>query len=344
MKKLLLGAVLATLSLSSYAVTVTVNNTSCTGAYATGTICDQLDAEIKKMVDDDLPDASIGDYGTGLANANGFAQKGLGSDYSDKFTYFMVRGGVGAAVDGDLSKPESADGFGFGAAVTAGINLDLLPIDKIGPVDLSKMDLFVSMMSYNVDSEDKDFTAKGDFSHFSVMARYQIMEGKDIFPGHMLEWGGVFLHTGLQRSSFKADLTSSFKDQTVTVSGQDATFGNTNATFNLETTTTTIPIEVSTYLRTIWALTFSGGAGFDLVSGTTDVSLSASGSVIGSTGGNFQTDITASESDSGKADATNFRAFGGVQFNLPFFRIYAHVNKGIGNNLVGANVGAKILW
>ncbi|MBD66568.1 MAG: hypothetical protein CME62_15255 [Halobacteriovoraceae bacterium] len=335
----------------AYSVTITVADPTCTGSYnnvnpeTNNTFCEDLQNEIRKTAEADLPDVSIGEYGTGVSNANGFAQKGLGSDYSDKFTFFMVRGGAGAAVEGDLEDPESASGFGFGAAVTAGLNLDLLPIDKVGPIELDKMDLFVSFMSYNVDQEDDEFTAEGDLSSFSVMARYQIMDGIDVFPGYMLEWGGVFLHTGIQRSTFKADLSSVFDDQVVDVEGQSATFKNALATFDIETTTTTIPIEVSTYLRTIWALTFYTGAGFDLVSGSTDVSLNADGDVEGGSGGNtFDTTISANESDSGEADATNFRAFGGIQLNIPFVRVYAHINKGLGNDLIGANAGVKILW
>lgn len=347
MKKLLMVAALATMSLSSYAVNVSVTEQTCFGGSpnaAERAICDALTSELQAAVDADLPSVSLGKYGTGLANSNGFAQKGLTSDYSDKFTYFMVRGGVGAAVQGDIDKPESAEGFGFGAAATVGINLDLLPIDKIGFIEFDKMDLFVSFMNYDVDQDDDDFSAKGEFSHLGIMARYQVIEGKDIFPGYMLEWGGVFLHTGLQRSSFKADLTSRFDDQTVTTdNGDQATFGNTSATFALDTTTTTIPVEVSTYLRTIWALTFSAGAGFDYVAGSTDVDLSASGTASGASN-QYSATVSASDNASEDADVTNFRAFGGVQLNLPFFRVYLNYNKGLGNDLVGANAGVKILW
>jgi hypothetical protein len=45
------------------------------------------------------------------------------------------------------------------------------------------------------------------------MARYQIMEGNDIFPGYMLEWGGVHVHTGIQRNSMGIELTQDLKDE-----------------------------------------------------------------------------------------------------------------------------------
>lgn len=332
-------------SLTAQAIDITVNNVQCTGAYASGTICDQLDAEINNLVEEDLPDVSIGEYGTGISNANGFAYRGLGSDYSDSFDIAAVRLGGGLAVEGDLSDAESASGVGVGAALSVGVNMGILPIDKIGPVEMDKLDVFFSFMSQNLDQDIEDSTVEGDLSYLGIMARYHIMEGYDILPGNMLSWGGVYVHTGIQRSSWSVDLTQAFDDETVEVSGQDATFGNSSARFGIESSTLSIPIEVSTHLRTVWAFTFFGGAGLDLVlDGSTDVELEASGSVTGTTGGNYQTDISASEDDSGEADATNLRAFGGVQFNIPFARLTTQFNKGLGNDLNGFNIALKILY
>lgn len=343
MKKLMMGALLV-LSSSSYAVNLTVTPT-CGGGLPTN-VCDQLTTEIQSALDADLPSVSLGKYGTGISNATGFAYKGLGSDYSDAFDFFMVRGGGGVALDGDLDKPEQAAGVGIGAAATIGINLDLLPIDKIGPVDLSKMDMFVSFMSYAPDQDMDDTSFKGDISAFSIMARYKIIDGKDFVPGNLLSWGGVFLHTGFQRSSVEANVIQTIKPETIDIgSGQTATVNNTSATFDFKTSNTSIPVEVSTFFRAGWVFTFFTGFGFDIVSGSTDVSLSAAGTASGNgaaTG--YSATIAADESASGDADATNFRALGGLQFNLPFFRIYTHINKGLGNDLLGFNVGAKILW
>jgi hypothetical protein len=343
MKKLMMSALLG-VSLSASAVTVEVNNVVC-GPVAAGALCDGLTAELKSAVNQDLPEVSIGEYGTGLANANNFAYKGITSDYSDAFDYFMVRGAGGLAVDGDLDKPESASGVGVGASVTVGINLDVLPVDKIGPIDLSKMDLFVSFMGYDLDQEIEESKLEGEISNFSVMARYQIIEGKDFIPGYLLQWGGVFLHTGFQKSSSEISFTQSFEDQTVESGSNTASFGDTTAKFSIETSTMAIPVEVSTFIRAAYVFTLYGGAGFDLVSGSTDVGLAAKGTASGTgiaTG--YSADIVASESDSGDADATNMRAFAGLQFNVPLFRLYAQMNTGLGNDLVGFNLGAKILF
>lgn len=335
-----MGAALC-LSTSAFAVSLNVNTTSC-GTLPTN-LCNELEGAINSLFNEDLPEVSLGEYGTGIANAQGFTYKGLGSDYSDVFDYFVVRGGAGASLEGDS---DNVNGFGAGAAATIGLNLDILPVEKVGPIELDKMDLFVSFMSYSPEFDQEDISVKGDISHFSIMARYQLIEGKDWVPGNMLKWGGLFLHTGFQRSSIEADATQSFSDEVVEIGGgQTATMTNTTANFTFETSNTSIPVEVSTYIRTAWALTFFGGAGFDFVTGSTDISLNASGNAVGdgSTGG-YTATISADEDASGDADATNFRAFIGGQLNLPFVRLYTHFNKGLGNDLVGASAGLKILW
>ncbi len=342
MKKLLVGTLCALIG-NTYAVTVTVTQTGCNSGFEA--VCTELTSEINKTVNEDLPEVSIGSYGTGIANSTAFAYKGLTSDYSDNYDLFMVRVGGGAAVQGDLNNMESADGVGIGASATIGVNLDVLPIDKIGFIDLSKMDLMVSFMGYEYEEKVEDADTSLEISNFAIMARYQIIDDISIVPGSLLTWGGVHLHTGFQRSSMKGSFKQTFDNETITVSGQTATLSNTYAKFDLDSTVTTIPVEVSTYLRAGYVFTFFAGSGFDLVTGSTDVSLTSSGTASGSGSvDQYSANIVASESDSGDADPTNFRAFGGFQFNLPLFRFTVQANKGLGNDLFGASVGAKFLW
>lgn len=333
----------------AYSITVNVNITNCgvlTGSQNDpSTQCGQMKSEIENTVNSDLPDVSINKYADGVANANSFAIKGQGSDYAENFSYFVIKPSFGLAYQGDMSDPETAEGVGLGAAMTVGLNLDLLPIDKIGPVDFSKLDLFVSFMSYNVDQDQDQTSFEGDIGSFAVMARYRLIDSVDIVPGYMLEWGGLHIHTGLQRSSMDLNLTQSFDDESVTSNGQTVNFTDAAARFSLESATTSIPLEFSTYLRMAYVLTVYGGAGMDFVSGSSDIDLNTGGNLSG-TGVNssFAGTISAAEGADGKPEATNFRAFAGVQFNIPFVRVYAQVNKALGSDLIGANAGLKLTW
>ena len=351
MKKLLLTSLaIGAISLNASAIEVDADHTApggnCTIVGGTAA-CNILDAEIEDEINSDLPDISIDKYGSGMANSNSFAQKGLGSDYSDKVEFALIKLAIGSAVQGDtdelLDNPGAAEGIGAGAAATFGLNLDILPVEKIGFIDFSKMDLFVSVGAYDADEKNDERASNLEIRSFSVMARYQLVEGVDIIPGYLLEWGGIHLHTGFHRSSTKGSYTQFFEDQSVTSGGVTATIKDTQAKVELDTATTTIPIELSTYLRTIWALTFYGGAGFDFVSGNGDVEITADG-VAENSDASYRTIITADDSGSGDADPTNMRAFAGFQVNIPFVRFYTQVNKGLGNDLVGVNAGLKVLW
>ena len=346
MKKLFLGILVGTLSLSASAVTINVSG-SCAGGNTT--FCNTLEAELENELNADTPDVGIDKYAGGIANATGFAMKGQNSDYAENFNWFVLKPSFGLAVDGEVDDPEGANGFGLGGALTVGINLDLLPVDKIGFIEFDKMDLFVSFMSYNVNNDVGDGgTAEGDLSSFSVMARYQIMEGADIVPGYMVEWGGLHIHTGIQRNSMGINLSQDLADETVDAGGgTTGTFSDGNVTFDMESSVTSIPLELSTYLRLAYVFTLYGGVGFDYnLSSDTDVDLDASGNFSGNDGAGttYTATISANEKGSGEGAATNFRNFVGIQFNVPFARLYLQMNQGMGSDLMGVNAGLKVTY
>jgi hypothetical protein len=334
--------------MAASAIDITVNTTSC-GTLTTGTggQCESLENQIRTEVNKDVPEVSIDKYAEGISDSTAFAMKGQGSDYADDFDIFTIKGSLGAAFKGDMDEPEQAEGIGLGAAVTVGVNLNVLPVDKIGGVELKDFDLFFSAMSYNTDQDMDDLTLKGDLNSLGMHVRWRFIDGVDIFPGNMLRWGGVQIHTGYQRSSMKIDMIQSLKDQTVdSGSGPTATFGDASVNFSIDSQTSSIPFEISTSIRALYVFTLYTGFGFDYnVSGSTDIDLDASGTVTGdgSTGG-YQASINANESGDGSISTTSMRAFLGLQFNVPVVRIYVHANKGLGDDQLGVNTGVKINW
>ena len=348
MKRLLLVLSLVLISYQSQAVTISVSSTCVDGGGGTA-FCDAMEAELENYLADGTPNVSIDKYADGISNSTGFAMKGQNSDYAENFDLFVFKPSFGLAVQGELDDPENADGFGIGGALTVGINLDLLPVDKIGPIEFKKMDLFVSFMSYNPDQEVGDnATAEGELSSFSVMARYQLMDEVDIVPGYMLQWEGVHLHTGIQRNTMGIKLSQDLADETVTEenTGATGTFSNGNVTFDMDSTVTSIPVEISTSIRALYAFTLYGGLGLDYnVSSETDVDLNASGNFAASNAGtNYSATINANESATGEGMATNYRGFVGLQFNVPFVRLYVQANQSFAEDLIGVNAGLKITY
>ena len=143
------------------------------------------------------------------------------------------------------------------------------------------------------------------------------------------------------------DLKKDFEDETINESGATGTFSESNVTFKMDSTVTSIPLEISTSLRALYIFTLYGGLGLDYnVSSETDVDIDASGNFSGSDGAGttYNASISADESASGEGMATNYRGFVGLQFNVPFVRIYVQANKSFAEELVGVNAGLKITY
>jgi hypothetical protein len=341
MKNLLLGLAFV-IPMTASALTITVNRTQCSGGGITPTICDGLDQEVRDELNKELPDISIDSYAEGVSNSTSFAAQGQGSDYSDQFDLFTVRTSVGLAVQGDFSDQDSApEGIGVATSATVGLNLDVLPVDKIGPINLDQFDSFFSISSQSVETDSDVTSIKVDVSSIGAHIRWRFIEPTSFAPFHLLEWGGVQIHTGIVKNSMEIDVTSDFEDQEVESGGQTATFGNSSANVNIESNATTIPIELSTNFRVGYVLTLYTGVGADIVSSDTDISINASGTVSNA---NYAASISADESGSGEGELLNSRFFLGAQVNIPIFRVYFHANKGLGNDLVGFNTGLKIAW
>lgn len=325
------------------ALEFTLNNVNCGSLNASD--CNALQDDIRNF--EDLPDVSIDKYADGVSDANAFALKGQSSDYADNFSFITVKPSFGIAIKGDpellSDDPESAEGIGLGAALSVGLNMSLLPVNKIGPIDFNKLDVFVSFMSYSLNQDTDGTEIDGEIGSFGVFARYRLIDSVDIVPGYLVEWGGLHLHTGIQRSSMNIDVNQNLDNETVTSGGLNAEFQNGFARFGLETENTSIPIEVSTFLRLGYVFTFYGGAGFDYTFGSSDITFNADGD-ISESGSGFSAEVAASEGADGGPEATAFRSFAGLQFNVPFARLYAQFNKGIGNDLNGVNLGAKFTW
>ena len=351
MKKLLLGMTL-TLALNlpqmsqAGIITLNFNQSGCESAIGgpgASAACSQIKTELDSAINQDLPDTKFDDYAGGISNAMGVAGAGT-TDYSDKFEYFVIKPsfGLGIAAD-DISSPETSGGAGFSGNLVFGLNMNLLPVDKIGPIEMKKLDVFVNIFSYDLDLDAGDGAFAGDIGSFGIHARYHLMEGSDFFLG---EWGGVFLHTGFQRTTMDLSFSTPIDiGADIDVSGETATVNNANVAFGMKSAITTIPIEASTYLRFLYVFTAFGGLGMDIITGSTDVNLDSSGDLVLTSQSNASLgDISLDENSSGDPNSFGLRAFAGLQFNLPFLRLYGQFQKPLGQDAVGTNFGMKILW
>src|SRR5690606_16144114 len=94
----------------------------------------------------------------------------------------------------------TASGVSIAPSLLLGLNLGVLPVGKIGSVEMKDVDLFISFMSYNNDKfiDQDSIVMGGDFTHFGMQLRYHWLKEKDLAPGYMLQWTGLQFHTGYQ--------------------------------------------------------------------------------------------------------------------------------------------------
>lgn len=347
-RKVLTGFICSAFSCASYAnlININFNSAACVGATSSAAICTQLENEITETLEDQTPDVPNADkYAEGTAKATAIASKGLTSDYADKFEIASLNiAPVSVGLRGDLSNPEAAEGVALQAGMTLGLNMGILPVEKLGPIEMKKLDLFATFVGIDREQDVDDLTFDAEVNYFGLMARYHLVEESDILPGYLVQWGGVYIHTGLYMSKMKMSVTQDLDDIKETVAPFEVELRNTTASFDIDSNVTSIPIEISTSIRLLYVLTFYTGAGVDFNSGDAEIDVAAQGDGYIVSPETDVLDISANLSGDGDVQSLTYRAFAGVQFNIPFVRVYVHAQKEFATNSLAATLGAKILY
>ena len=300
----------------------------------------------------DLPNADVSTYLDGMSNANVVASKGIGVDYASEIDLFVVGAGAGVGADlgdGSISDidAEKVRGFGLATALMAGVNLSMFKLPQVGFIDFNKMKLFVNYMSMSQKfADDKmDF----DSTTLGFHLQYNLVEGIDVVPGYMLRWTGVDITAGYEMNSMELKYThTENKTGSYTDSGVTTNYNlSGNAVIAVDSSTHSIPVEVSTGVRLLYLLSLYGGLGADFNFGesTATVTDSITGTATPSVGGVTATlDPSINVGQKGEPKSMMGRAFIGTMFNFWLVKINIHVNKGLGNDTFGANVGMRVAW
>ncbi|MCO4795400.1 MAG: hypothetical protein KC493_16895 [Bacteriovoracaceae bacterium] len=320
---------------------------SCTGGCSNAAIT-SLISSMEAQVNADLPDADQATYLKGMANASVMSTKGAGTDYANDIDVFIVGGGFNAGVDignqsfgdllgGDIDGNQVA-GVGLAPSVLIGFGMGVLPI-KWKIVKRSK--IFVNFFSYDAGDPGDDLEA--EISNFGFHIRTKIITPRNFVPLGILKWGGIDTHIGFDHSSLTLKYTENFTE-TSTDGSNSMTYTGT-AVAGAEVSTNSIPIEVSTSIQMGYVFTLYGGMGIDFNFGSAKSIASVDSNVVitpvaGSATGTATMDLGQEDSPS----AMTVRTFGGIQFNIPLVKIYAHVDKALGKGLYGLHAGLKVTF
>ena len=354
MKNLLVLALMLT-SFASYAQLLKVDLT-CTGNYTS--YCTQLESQLQDEINgQDVPDAPIGDFADQMANAVAISTAGTGSDYANLFDIFVIGFhplAIGADIDMDNIDNADSAGVALSPSMVLGLNLDLLPFDRL---EMKNLDLFLSYFSQKNDKmiDEEGTTVGGEISNFAAHLRYRWVAEKSMAAG-LFKWNGVQLHTGYRFAKNKLSMAydlgnidpiSSDPDGAGPATTVNLGVSNAITTASIESSSHTIPVEISTSARVLYLFTFFVGGGFDYnISSKSEIDVNASGTITSDqTGGDSVSGtILANQGADGEGAATNFRSFFGLQANLLNLKLSATVNKSMSNDTLAANVGVKFAW
>jgi hypothetical protein len=347
MKKLLLACALLVPTLS-HAQIFSVTRTSNEGVL--NAAIDEALLSVQADVNADLPSARPDRLMEGMADSQAAASKGLATDYISHFDTFMVGAGIGLGADLEEDKELDSDlsGAGVVGGLQLGVNMSLFADKTFLGLDPKKTTLMLNFFKYDLERDFDENSLRADLLSFGFMGSYRWIEQSGT---RLFGWDGVRIHTGYQYS--RNDLTiNSVINETVneTVSGSTVT-GTLTASpeATIETSSHSIPVEISSGVNFLWVLSFYGGLGTDFNMGDTKGkgNLNADTTNLSYTGGgdgSVAVETTADIDEQGKVRPLFLRGFAGFQVNLPYVRLYAHGNKVFGTEVYSLATGLRLAF
>ena len=320
-----------------------------------------------------LQNIGLSDFLGANAAALSLANKDNTVDYASDFSLFTFTYRGELAVAGDILDNASsfqpsisngklpADGLALVTNFTLGINLKALHLPQWGPVDPSRLNLYLSYNGPNIDGQLGDSASLSFFS-LGAHGQYRLLEGQAFLPSGLLRWGGVLLGTGLnyasQTLSWQGTLTpqqSTIDFQVNSIPLELNTTWSGKAQLTLKAKSFAIPFEVATSIQMLHLLTLYGGAGLDLNFGSASLKADSSfpvkatlsstnPSAANVTAPNIpSTTVNVDFNSSQGPGFVSARAFGGVQLNLFAVAVYGHLSVAT-HNLMGLQAGFRIFW
>jgi hypothetical protein len=289
----------------------------------------------------------------GMANSSVMAGKGIGSDYASRMKVFMIGAGVGLGAD--LEKDKTTDsnlsGVGVQGGIIIGTNLGWMDTQKILGLQTDRLNLYANYLGYNLDRKMGDAgndQIEAKLKSFGLHASYDLVRSKG---SSLLRWGGIKVHTGYEYNSTELTFKTTLKENVSATLGGGVSASGTltgNPAASIDVSTQSIPLEISTNIQLLYLLSLYTGIGADFNFGDAKSkgALNAGDSPVLINGANTGTTVTADANiqGKGKVNPVLTRAFAGVQFNLPYINIFVQADKALGNDLVGATAGVRIVY
>lgn len=290
----------------------------------------QLQSDLQAVADDRLNVAEQEDFLRQMVQATALSSRGMGVDYASGVQKFVVGGSFGSALHGQGAGfgPGSgllpSGGFAFQGAVMGGLNLGALALPESA---LRRFVIYGHGMASAGGNEPFSSRAVNGGAHLQVQA----LRVRD---AGVAGWGGIALTTGYQYTAYTIGL-----DDTVPLTAGDTTW-EAQGSYDIQARSHSIPLEVSTHMRT-GPVTVFGGGGIDFITGGTGTSsVDLYGDLENDAGqsvGEALLTFDTSADDGGVVP----RVFGGLQVNIALVKLYGQLNVALPEGF-GGHFGVRL--
>ncbi len=294
---------------------------------------EQVEENFGAGLDEDLHLIDQLDYLEDMAIAAALSSHGMGVDYASNPQHFVLGGSMGSAVSGAGARFGRGDeflpqgGFAFQVSAMGGLNLGALaPDDSV----LRRFVIYGNGMALDTQGERFDGRLQNYGGHLQV----QLVAPR---IGTAVEWGGLALTGGFEFSHYRMVLSQSLP------LSQGALTWKATGGYEIESTSMTVPVELSTNVRLAF-LTLYVGVGQDFLNSTSVQSnIELTGPITTTVGGN---EVTVANLKVAHADGVTSlqplpRGFAGVQMNLMMLKVYGHLNATVDGGF-GGHVGLRL--
>ena len=352
---LLLAALLSPVSALAN-VTITVSGGASDFASQLGLDLSELQAQLESQVAEAFNVAQPKEYLRALADAQAFSNSGLGVDYASNPTLFSAGLAAKFAVAtgdeglGEYYEDRPVAGVAPNISLMAGLNLGLIGIDWLT--------LYANYFRQGQKIEQLD----GYLQNFGFHAQVKFFRPEGDAAEYVFQWGGLDLTLGYEWSRLKTELSETL-DTTTPLAGDtvdpttgepieaDAVFSGIG-TFNITTTASNIPFELTTNFRLLYFATLFFGLGYDVYLGDGEMEIDLTGDLTATNPlDDSEVDLgTASVvvTDTGEPSSGVFRLILGLQANISIVKVFVQANiapTGTNNaSAVAAGAGVRVAW
>jgi hypothetical protein len=319
-------------------VTVTpdpTNTNFATLASNLGLSSDELTHQLMSQVNNLFQTSDVGAFLRDFQNAQSFSAKGLGVDYASEATLAEV--GATLSFASNIQKAYKPSGsYSDPPLAGGGANFSLMGGLGLGLIGLDPLMIFGNWFKGSASLGQLD----GNYKNWGLHGQLRILgpSRKSSATKFLVRWGGIAITSGADYSRLSLSSHKQIKS-TINVPsnipGADsapvalASDVNGNLVFELQQTTWSVPLEITTSLRLLSLVTLYGGLGIDWqLGGGSDLTLSMqNASVTSKANGASLGTVTIDATGHAKPSAARLREIIGVQLGIfDFVRLFVQVN------------------